>query len=38
VKSLDGLEEALAQRFSDLWAADPADVNDTIVELTDPSL
>lgn len=38
VKSLDGLEEALAQRFTDLWASDAADVNDTIVELTDPSL
>ena len=38
VKSLDGLEEALAQRFSDLWTVDAATVNDTIVELTDPSL
>ncbi|MBW9122219.1 SDR family oxidoreductase [Microbacterium trichothecenolyticum] len=38
LKSLDGLEEALAQRFSDLWLTDAADVNDTIVELTDPSL
>ena len=38
VKSLDGLEEALAQRFADLWLADAADINDTIVELTDPSL
>ncbi|WP_214468359.1 SDR family NAD(P)-dependent oxidoreductase [Microbacterium flavescens] len=38
VKSLDGLEEALAQRFADLWASEAADVNDTIVELTDPSL
>jgi hypothetical protein len=38
VKSLDGLEEALAQRFADLWIADAAEINDTIVELTDPSL
>ncbi|MFE7843816.1 SDR family NAD(P)-dependent oxidoreductase [Microbacterium sp. NPDC057407] len=38
VKSLDGLEDALAQRFADLWRSDAADVNDTIVELTDPSL
>lgn len=38
VKSLDGLEEALAQRFADLWRSDAAEVNDTIVELTDPSL
>ena len=38
VKSLDGLEEALAQRFADLWIAEAADINDTIVELTDPSL
>ncbi|MDY0910279.1 SDR family oxidoreductase [Microbacterium sp. CFBP9034] len=37
-KSLDGLEEALAQRFADLWDSDAADVNDTIVELTDPTL
>jgi len=38
VKSLDGLEEALAQRFADLWLADAAEINDTVVELTDPSL
>jgi NAD(P)-dependent dehydrogenase (short-subunit alcohol dehydrogenase family) len=38
VKSLDGLEEALGQRFADLWIADATDINDTIVELTDPSL
>jgi NADP-dependent 3-hydroxy acid dehydrogenase YdfG len=38
VKSLDGLESALAQRFADLWMSDADDVNDTIVELTDPSL
>lgn len=38
VKSLDGLEGALAQRFVDLWRSDAADVNDTILELTDPSL
>ena len=38
VKSLDGLEEALAQRFADLWSSEAAEVNDTIVELTDPSL
>ena len=38
VKSLDGLEDALAQRFADLWASPADDVNDTVVELTDPSL
>ena len=38
VKSLDGLEEALAQRFADLWLSDASDINDIIVELTDPSL
>ena len=38
VKSLDGLEDALAQRFADLWASDAAEVNDTTVELTDPTL
>lgn len=38
VKSLDGLEEALAQRFSDLWMSDATEINDTVVELTDPSL
>ena len=38
VKSLDGLEDALAQRFADLWSVDAATVNDTIVELTDPAL
>jgi NAD(P)-dependent dehydrogenase (short-subunit alcohol dehydrogenase family) len=38
VKSLDGLEGALAQRFSGLWMTDAAEINDTIVELTDPSL
>ncbi|WP_374976940.1 SDR family NAD(P)-dependent oxidoreductase [Microbacterium trichothecenolyticum] len=38
VKSLDGLEEALAQRFADLWIADATEINDTIVDLTDPSL
>jgi len=38
VKSLDGLEGALAQRFADLWLSDPAEINDTVIELTDPSL
>lgn len=38
VKNLDGLEDALAQRFADLWASDAADINDTVVELTDPTL
>ena len=38
VKSLSGLEEALAQRFIDLWATPAPETNDTIVELTDPSL
>jgi NAD(P)-dependent dehydrogenase (short-subunit alcohol dehydrogenase family) len=38
VKSLSGLEEALAQRFADLWMTDAGELNDTIIELTDPSL
>ena len=38
VKSLSGLEEALAQRFTDLWASPADETNDTVVELTDPSL
>lgn len=38
VKSLSGLEEALAQRFADLWMAPAPELNDTIVDLTDPSL
>lgn len=38
VKSLSGLEEALAQRFADLWMSEAGELNDTIVELTDPSL
>ncbi len=38
VKSLSGLEEALAQRFTDLWTTPADETNDTIVELTDPSL
>ena len=33
VKSLTGLEEALAHAFIDLWDADPASVNDTIIDL-----
>jgi NADP-dependent 3-hydroxy acid dehydrogenase YdfG len=37
-KSLSGLEDALAQRFADLWMTDAAETNDTIVDLTDPSL
>lgn len=37
-KSLDGLEDALAQRFAALWLSDPAEINDTVVDLTDPSL
>ncbi|WP_127474037.1 SDR family NAD(P)-dependent oxidoreductase [Microbacterium sulfonylureivorans] len=37
VKALSGLEDALAQRFAGLWAADAAEGNDTIVELTDPA-
>jgi NADP-dependent 3-hydroxy acid dehydrogenase YdfG len=38
VKSLDGLEDALAQRFADLWTVEAAEINDTVVELTDPAL
>ena len=33
VKSLEGLEEALAARFVELWAADAASLNDTVVTL-----
>lgn len=35
VKALDGLEQTLADRFVALWDADAADVNDTVVDLTD---
>ncbi len=38
VTALSGLEDALAQRFADLWQAEAAEVNDTIVELTAPDL
>jgi NADP-dependent 3-hydroxy acid dehydrogenase YdfG len=34
VKSLAGLEDALAAAFVDLWDADPADVNDTVIDLS----
>lgn len=37
-RSLDGLEDALAQRFAALWLSEPAEINDTVVDLTDPSL
>jgi len=33
VKTLAGLEPALAQAFADLWTADAADLNDTVIEL-----
>jgi NAD(P)-dependent dehydrogenase (short-subunit alcohol dehydrogenase family) len=33
VKSLEGLEETLAARFTDLWTQDAASVNDTVVGL-----
>lgn len=33
VKALEGLEDRLAASFVDLWSADPADVNDTVIEL-----
>lgn len=38
VKSLSGLEDALAQRFAELFLSQADDINDTVVELTDPSL
>ncbi|NLP84437.1 SDR family oxidoreductase [Microbacterium sp. CFH 90308] len=38
VKSLSGLEDALAQRFADLFVSQADEINDTVVELTDPSL
>lgn len=34
VKSLDGLEEALAQRFAGLWETEAQELNDSIIELT----
>ncbi|MCW3492426.1 SDR family NAD(P)-dependent oxidoreductase [Microbacterium sp. SSM24] len=34
VKALEGLEDTLAQRFADLWDADPAEVNDTVIDLS----
>jgi NADP-dependent 3-hydroxy acid dehydrogenase YdfG len=36
VQSLAGLEHTLARSFTDLWAVPAADVNDTIMELSDP--
>jgi NADP-dependent 3-hydroxy acid dehydrogenase YdfG len=35
VKSLDGLEDAVASRFVELWTADAATLNDTVVPLQD---
>ena len=37
VKSLSGLEDALARGYADLFASAADDVNDTVVELADPS-
>lgn len=34
VKALEGLEDTLAQRFADLWDADPAEINDTVIDLS----
>ncbi len=34
VTALSGLEETLATAFAELWAADAADLNDTIVDLS----
>ncbi len=34
VKALDGLEETLAEAFAGLFAADAAEVNDTVVDLS----
>jgi len=36
VKTLDGLEESLAQAFVGLWDSPAADVNDTVIDLTGP--
>jgi NAD(P)-dependent dehydrogenase (short-subunit alcohol dehydrogenase family) len=33
VKSLEGLETALAERFTGLWTTDPTSVNDTVITL-----
>lgn len=33
VKSLEGLEDALAERFAELWTADAATLNDTVIGL-----
>jgi hypothetical protein len=35
VKSLDGLEDAVAARFAELWDADAATLNDTVIPLQD---
>lgn len=35
VKSLDGLEDAVAARFVELWDADAATLNDTVIPLQD---
>ena len=37
-EGLDGLEAGARRAFTDLWARTAAEINDTIVELTDPSL
>lgn len=34
VKSLDGLEQTLAETFTGLWDTDAADVNDRVIDLT----
>lgn len=36
VKALDGLEQTLADGFTDLWSRDAAEVNDTVVDLSVP--
>lgn len=36
VTALEGREDRLAASFVDLWAADAAEINDTIVDLTGP--
>ena len=35
VKTLEGLEQALAEAFVDLWSADAATINDTVIDLSD---
>ncbi len=37
VKALEGLEPQLARRFAELWELPASDINDTSIELSDPT-